>query len=288
MSKSFFIISFIALTVPGFLGAQDTLTRKEIRKQESNFLLQSRPWTLEIPLWIPGYAGEFAFGDVNIEGEDGQDPTHPIEPPGGVIGEIFSRLFSDEWYLKFFFLSRASYENNRFLASIDAMTGSVGESVKFNYNDSEIIQAHYRTTSLRMFGGYKFINALSENENFRYELFGYLGVRLYFNKIYAELSESTTILDINPSWGEPITGLQNQFTWKRWFVIIQGDYGGYFVSSKYSAQVTGNVYYKCGKMTSVKLGWNHIVLNHKGAFLKEDYHIKATFAGPSAGVAFQF
>lgn len=274
--------------MPGFLGAQDTLTRKEIRKQEANFFLQSRKWTIEVPLWIPGYAGSFAYGDVDIEGEDGLDPENPIEPPGGVIGGIFSRVFSDNWYLKFFFLSRAAYENNRLLVQVDALTGSVGESIKFKYNDREIIQAHYRTTNLRLFAGYKFINALSENENFRYELFGYLGVRLHFNKLYAELNNSTSILDINPSWSEPIIGLQNQFTWKRWFVVIQGDYGGYFVSSKNSAQLNGFVYYKCGKLTSVKLGWNHVFLNHTGTFLKEDYQINATLSGPSAGVVFQF
>ena len=157
------IISFIILTVPGFLGSQDTLSRKEIRKQEADFFLQKRPWTIEVPLWIPGYAGSFAYGDVDIEGEDGLDPENPIEPPGGVIGGILSRVFSDDWYLKFFFLTRGAYENNRLLLQVDAFTGSVGE---------------------------------------------------------------------------PITGLINQFTWKRWFVVIQGDSGGYFVSSKHSAQIT--------------------------------------------------
>jgi len=273
--------------VPGIISAQDTLSRKEIKKVETNFLLPGRPWTIELPLWIPGYAGSFAYGDVSIEGEDGYDPVNPIEPPDG-LGGILSRLFTDEWYLKFFFVSRAAYENNRFLAQVDGLTGSVGESVKFNYNNREIVEAHYRSTNIRLFGGYKVIDAFSKNEKFRYELFGYLGVRMHFNKINAELDGSTSILDISPSWAEPITGLQNQFTWKRWFVIVQGDYGGYFISSKYSAQLSGYVNYKFGKLTSAKLGWNHIALNHKGTFLKEDYHVKATFSGPSVGVAFNF
>lgn len=42
---------------PGLLGAQDTLSKKEIRKLEANYLVQDKPWTIEIPLWIPGYAG---------------------------------------------------------------------------------------------------------------------------------------------------------------------------------------------------------------------------------------
>jgi hypothetical protein len=134
------------------MNAQDTLSRKEIRKEQANFLLQDRPWTIEIPLWIPGYAGNFAYGDVDIEGEDGVDPEHPIEPPDG-IGGIFSRLFSDDWYLNFFFMTRIAYEKNRFIAQTDALTGSVGESVKFKYNNTEIVSAHYRTTNIRIFGG---------------------------------------------------------------------------------------------------------------------------------------
>ena len=287
MNKNFLLLSCIILIVPGIMGAQDTLSRKEIRIQQANYLLPGRPWTVEIPLWIPGYAGNFAYGDIEIDGEYGHDPVdpvHPIEPPGGIL----SRLFTDDWYLKFFFISRAAYENNRFLAQADGLTGSVGESVKFNYNNREIIEAHYRSTNIRLFGGYKVVNAISKNENFRYELFGYLGIRMHFNKIHAELDGSTTILDISPSWAEPITGLQNQFTWRRWFVVIQGDFGGYFISSKYSTQLSGYVYYKLGKLTSMKLGWNHIALNHKGTFQKENFSIKATFSGPSTGVVFNF
>jgi hypothetical protein len=269
------------------MDAQDTLSRKEIKKQQSNFLLPGRPWTIELPLWIPGYAGSFAYGDVSIEGEDGYDPVNPIEPPDG-LGGILSRIFTDEWYLKFFFMGRAVYENNRIIVQADALTGSVGESVKFNYNNREIVEAHYRSSSIRLFGGYKIINADSKNEKFRYELFAYLGARMHFNKIYAELGGSPTLLDISPSWAEPITGLQNQFTWKRWFVVVQGDLGGYFINSKYSTQLSTFVNYKLGLLTSLKLGWNHLALNQEGTLLKQDYNVKATFSGPSIGISFNF
>jgi len=38
---------------------------------------KDRKWSLELPLWVPGFAGEFAYGDVSIEGEDGSDPGTP-------------------------------------------------------------------------------------------------------------------------------------------------------------------------------------------------------------------
>ncbi|MEA3478027.1 MAG: hypothetical protein U9R60_07600 [Bacteroidota bacterium] len=42
-----------------------------------------RPWSIEIPLWIPGFRGDFAYGDIDLEGEDGTDPGDPENPPGG-------------------------------------------------------------------------------------------------------------------------------------------------------------------------------------------------------------
>ena len=278
-----------SIMAPGIIGAQDTLTKREIRIQEANFLLSGRPWTIEVPLWIPGFAGNFAYGDVSIEGEDGVNPEFPKEPPpGGIIGEILSRVFTDEWYLKFFFLTKVAYEKDQYLAQFDAIFGSVGETVKFNYNNQTVVQANYRTTNFRLFGGYKFINTTSSNKKFRYELFAYVGARTHFQKIYSDLDGVINKLDINPTWVEPIIGLQNQLTWKRWFVVIQGDYGGYFVGSKHSIQASGYVYFRTGKLTSVKLGWNHLALNHSGNFLKEDYRVNATFSGPSAALIFQF
>jgi hypothetical protein len=282
------IVICFSIIAPGIVRAQDTLTKKEIRLQEANYLLPGRPWTIEVPLWIPGFAGSFAYGDISIEGEDGVDISNPIEPPGGVIGEILSRLFTDEWYLKFFFLTRVAYEKNQFIAQFDALSGSVGESVKFNYNDQQIVQANYRTTNFRFYGGYKFVNTHSKNEKFQYELFAYVGARTHFQKIYSDLDGVINKLDINPTWVEPIIGLQNQLTWKRWFVVIQGDYGGYFVESKHSFQASGFVYFRTGKLISVKIGWNHLDLNHNGNFLKQDYSINATFSGPFVVMVFQF
>jgi len=271
------------------LIAQDTLTKKEINRQKKNFLLPGKPWLVEVPLWIPGFRGNFAYGDISIEGEDGADIENPVEPPDKPgFGDIFSRIFSTRWYLKFFFLTKLAYEKNRFIAQLDGLTGAVGESTQFNYNNAQIVQANFRTVNLRLLAGYKIINTIGKKGTFQYELFGYLGVRAHFHKIYSDLDGLVNKLDISPSWFEPIIGLQNQFTWKRWFLVLQGDYGGFFVDQKYSFQFTGYAYYRSGKITSVKIGWNHLDLNHKGTFIKENFKVKATLSGPSAGIVFHF
>lgn len=171
--------------------------------QKANFFLADRPWTFEIPLWIPGFAGDFAYGDIVIEGEDGVDPEHPIEPPpGGAIGEIISRLFRSNWYLKFFYLTKFAYEGDQFLVQLDALTGSVGESVKFNYTGNEIVKASFRTTNLRLIGGYKLVNTYSKDRKFLYELFGYVGLRAHFQKVSSDLGGGATWISDRFVWSQ--------------------------------------------------------------------------------------
>lgn len=288
MKRIYILFTFFFLLVI-IAFPQDSITKKEIRKQQKNFLLTNRSWTAEIPLWIPGFRGSFAYGDIEIEGEDGVDPEQPIEPPPSWDpGGILSRLFTTDWYFKFFFITRIVYEKNKLMFQFDGLTGSVGSSVKFNYNHKEIVQVNFRSSNVRLFGGYKIIQADSKNKKFRYELFGYGGVRMHLEEIYSDLNGTINKLDIHPFWFEPIIGVQNQFTFKRWFLVLQADYGGIFIDDRFSVQFTSFVYYRTGKITSLKFGWNHLQLNHSGTFLKEDYNIKTTFSGPTIGIAFHF
>lgn len=258
------------------------------KKEKANYLIQSRPWAIEIPLWIPGFRGDLAYGDIEIEGEDGGDPGDPEDPDDDEDGSILSRLFTTNWYLKFFFLTRIAFEKNKFLAQIDGISGSVGNSVKFNFNNKEIVESAITTTNLRLFAGYQFFKTMSKSRKFRYELFGYFGVRIHFQKIYSSLNRTSNHLDITPTWAEPILGLQNQFTLKRWLFIIQGDYGGFFVHAKYSSMIQAMCYYRMGGLTSIKVGWNHLVLNHESTYFNEELKVRLFLSGPAVGLTFHF
>jgi len=287
--KRFYFTFLFSFLLIAFAFPQDTLSKKEFRKQKKSFLLTNKSWTAELPLWIPGYAGSFAYGDIEIEGEDGVDPEQPIEPPppwdpGGVL----SRLFTSKWYFKFFFITKIAYEKNRMLFQLDGLTGAIGTSVKFNYNNKEVIQVNFRSSNVRLYGGYKIVQAETKSKKFRYELFAYAGVRMHLEEIYSDLNGAINKLDIHPYWLEPIIGVQNQFTFKRWFLILQADYGGIFINDRFSAQISSYAYYRTGKTVSMKLGWNHLQLNKSGTFLKEDFNIKTTLSGPSLGITFHF
>ena len=284
------ILIIICLSLPAMNSAQDTLTKKEIRKLGSDFLLPGKPWTVEIPLWIPGFTGEFAYGGIEIEGEDGVEIVNPIEPPppGEGIGGIFDRLFTTNWYLKFFYLTRVVYEPSKIKVQFDMIAGAVGNSVVFNYNQQELIESSFRTINLRLYAGYKFVERYGSKSNFRYEAFAYGGVRTYIQRLQADLSGTNFKLDINPVLTEPIIGLENQFTWKRWLVNVQGDYGNIFARNKRSIQITAFVLYRMGRTTSLKVGWNHLYINLSSTFLRQDYKVKMTLSGPMVAVSFNF
>jgi hypothetical protein len=283
-----FILFIIILSLPAICSAQDSLTKKEIRIQESDFLVPGNPWTIEIPLWIPGFAGEFAYGDISIEGEDGiQNPIEP-EPPGSGIGDIFSRLFTTNWYLKFFYLTKVAYEQNKVKAEFDMMAGAVGNSLVFNYNNNELVQASFRTINIRLYAAYKFVEVLGPNEKFRYEVFAYGGIRTHFQRLQSELNGTGLELDINPIWVQPLIGLENQFTWKRWLLTLQGDYGGLLSQGKQSVQLSAFAHFRMGGLTSIKLGWNHLYMDQKNEFLQQDYTVKVDLSGPVVALAFHF
>ncbi len=138
----------------------------------------------------------------------------------------------------------------------------------------------------RLIAGYKIVNADGKRKKFKYGLVAFVGVRATYSKIYSELTGVSNKLEINPATYLPIIGLQNQFIWRRWKIILQGDFGALRNPDRYSIHISNFVYYRAGRLISLKFGWNHLILNTRGTFLKEEYKIKVTLSGPATGLVF--
>ena len=280
-----FLISIVSLT------AHDSIVAKNNARSEKNFLLENRPWTIGIPLWIPGYAGLISYGDIELEGEDGIDPGDPDPdppPPGGDIGKIFKRLFSGNWTFKFIYMGHIGYENKGFLVHLDGFGGSVSNSVKFNYNNKEIVSLKFQTVNTRLYLGYKVLSVDGSNQRFRYKLYPYLGVRSHINDIFSDLDRIDKRLDVDILYFEPLIGVQNVFTWKRWLLLVRGDYGGIFTGSSSTVVVQLSSTYLIGRFFSIRFGWSHMETKKKGTLRNEDYDIKLTLSGPNLGIGFHF
>ena len=266
---------------------QDPISKK-IKRPEKNFLIDNRPFTYEIPLWIPGFRGEFAFGDINISGGDGEDPGDPGDPDDDDDVGFLGRIFTPKFYLKFFYLTRIAYEHKNLLVQLDGLTGTAGKSVKFKYNNSDIVKLELTTINVRLLAGYRILDTWSHSRKFRYELYPYIGARYHNHAIRTWFLDNKKIFDIQPGWFEPILGVQNQFSWKRWCFLLNADMGGFFIDSKYSFQLTSFAYYRMGRALSMKFGWNLLSMNHETTHFGKDLVIKMMLNGPTVGLAIQF
>lgn len=158
-------------------GAQDSIPKSE-QKPEKSFLINDDHWSVEVPIWIPGFRGEFAYGDVSLEGEDGGTPEHPIAP-GWKPGDHLSRIFGKNGNINFFFMTEISYSNKKIYSHFDMFSASVGSHIKFRYNNKELVSAKFSTYLFRLFVGYQLFEKQSNSDKCNFKLYGYGGLRFH-------------------------------------------------------------------------------------------------------------
>lgn len=287
MNKSlgiFFIVCLISIRA---IFAQDSNTDTKIKSKKS-YLTDTGHWTIEIPIWVPGFRGEFAFGDVKIEGEDGTDPLpeHPIEPPE--FGDVFKRLFKSNFSLNYFFLSSVSYTNKRFYSELDMFSGAVGEELVFRYNNQSLVSAKAHSDLLRLSAGYQLYRHSLFSDKARYLLYGYGGMRLHNFKVESNLDNTGISLKIDPLWIEPILGLRNEINFDYWQLIIQADMGSFGVNDNFSYQLNFYAYYRISNLLSIKAGWNSWLSKYQDRFKNDDLELKVHLAGPVTALVFNF
>lgn len=266
--------------------SQDTIP--ENNKLHRNFLNNNGKWKIEIPIWIPGFRGEYSYGDVSLEGEDGTipEPEHPIEKPN--IGSIFKRLFKTEGNLNFVFMSRLSFTSDKIYAQLDGFSGSVGKSTTFRYKNTELIKAKFITNLYRLYAGYEIVDTWSESQKANYRLYPYAGIRLQDINIQTELNRSDIQKQVTPIWIEPIVGIRNELALKRWKFILNGDMGFKRSKDKISYMINFNTHFRISNLISVKAGWTDWDTNFKDNVKGEDLTLHIHLSGPSTAVSFHF
>ena len=276
------------------VSAQDTTVIN--KSNEETYLNNDWNWAIEIPIWIPGFRGDFAYGNVSLEGEDGEEigiPGNPIEPPppgeppvGG--GNILSRLFNSSKFLKFFYLGKISYFNDKFLGQIDIVSGTLGQDLDFKLNDKEVATASYATILTRVLLGYSFYELENRSQNTQLKIYGYTGMRVHHIELFSNLNRTTRSLDINKLWGEAILGIQSTFALKDWLFILQADIGSFYTSNNSSNMINVFCYYRISNLLSVKLGWTDWDISYQGEIRGEQLSLNVHLSGPNTGLTFHF
>jgi hypothetical protein len=181
---------------------------------------KDRNWTITIPLWIPGYAGQFAVGDIEVGGESSG-------------GSGFGRLFDNEVKLNFFFMGSFAYERNRWRIHGDVFGGKFTDDVIYKRTGATVVSASLRPFVPRLYLDYRVLDhSWGETATQRARGWVYAGVRYYVVKAEVDVSDRTESLTAR--WADPIVGARIPVDLSsRWWVELSGDVGGFGLGSKF-------------------------------------------------------
>jgi hypothetical protein len=90
---------------------------------------EDRNWSITIPVWVPGYRGEFAIGEIDVGGESS----------GG--SGFFDRFFDTKLKINFFFMGAFAYERDRWRVHADAFGGHFTDDVIFKLTNGTVVSA---------------------------------------------------------------------------------------------------------------------------------------------------
>lgn len=278
-----FILSFQLISTAQPSGVSEN------KNSPRGYLNNNFNWTVELPVWVPGYTYDYNYGADDSDGGDGSEPevpTQPIEKPE--VGDVFSRLFSSDNYLKYFWGLKVVYKKDRLLAQVDVKAGVMGNDVKYNLTDIKIVDADLSMSFTRAFLGYAIIDNMSKPQNSRFSLYGCLG--LYFSRIELASSIGGSMVDlgIDYEWTPVILGIQAQYALSNWLFVLHSDYGLPLWSSSYSLIFEGFCHYRLGKILSVKLGWIDRYIFQDTEVFNENFVADIHLTGPVMGVLFHF
>jgi hypothetical protein len=237
-----------------------------------------RNWTIAIPLWLPGYRGEFAIGSITVDGES-----------SGGSGEGFlGRLFDNEIKLNFFFTGSVAYEHDRWRFYADAFGGNFTDDVIFKLTDGTIVSATVQPAIIDGHVEYNVFNHWwDDTRNQRIQIYVYGGVRYYDVRVNVDSVQRSR--KVHTNWADPIVG-----TWipvdfsRRWSMQLSGDIGGFNLGSNLSWSIFGLVVFKASPLVSFRLGYNILDVDYQDTIASLDFVYRVRVGGPVAGIGFNF
>ena len=235
---------------------------------------KGRPWLIGIPLWVPGYAGQFAVGGVEVGGESEGE-------------SIFDRLFSSEFSLDFYLVGSVNYHWQEWNFHGDVFAGTIGKSAQFTLTDKTVVDATLQVVMPRVYAGYDFLHDSAPlGPITRWQ--AYLGGRFYDLDLEVVLPGNLGTVDGGTSWFNLLIGTElNVAIINRLNLTISGDIGGFTGSNEPSLFGEVALHYRPWDLFSASLGYVAIHIDRVGES-PEEIELKVDLAGPVLGIGFHF
>jgi len=245
-------------------------------KEEKFYANNDRQWLVEIPVWVPGFRGQLAYGDFNSSSTGSREERE------------FEQLESSA-SLEFYFAGRVMFQYNRLMLLLDAFSGKVGSTFTYVPNDGsnqkDLVYITAQGALPRFVLGYS-VWEKPVKSNFKIELIPYLGLRYVNMRIQSDVFDSLNVIDVQPAWFEPVIGIYLPLAYKRFEMELQADLGG--TKTKNSWVINNCFRYRISKLIDLQLGWTLMIINHHGNIDSEELDLRMRLFGPTAGLGFRF
>lgn len=244
-------------------------------KEDKYYINNNRKWKADIPIWVPGFRGQIAYGEFDFSSGEGGERE-------------FERLNGDAG-LEFYFVGRISVKHKKIWAQIDAFSGRVGST--FTYTspneliEKEIVNIDIHGTIPRCIGGYSVFQATSKS-NIKIELIPYLGFRYVNFRLQSDVFGNNDVINIQPNWFEPLIGIYVPVIYKRFKLELLCDYGA--TGKNYSWVISNQYRYRLSQLVDLHIGWTHMHLYHDGVVNGNNLRSSVRLFGPTAGIGFKF
>jgi hypothetical protein len=244
--------------------------------EEKYYTHDDNHWLIEIPVWIPGFRGQLAYGDFSSSSTGSREERE------------FEQMESST-SLEFYFAGRVMSQFNKLMLLLDAFSGKVGSTFSYlpddGSNQKDLVYITAQGTLPRLVLGYSVWEKLVER-NFKIEIMPYLGFRHVNIHLQSDVFDSLNVIDIQSAWFEPIIGFYLPLSYKRFEMELQVDLGG--IKTKNSVVINNSFRYRISRLIDVQLGWTSMIINYKGNISSEDLDLRMRLFGPTAGVGFRF
>jgi len=258
----------ILSTVGDQIFAQDSIPKVN---SKLDFLreIDQRDWRIKVPIWVPGFRGSFAYGGITSY-------------PGGGDFTVIDRL-NGELGIEFYLIGNIQYTPKKWLFEVDGFHATLASNLQFENIDKVQFLADIEGTILRGIMGYRVFEKRNEDRYFNLEIYPYAGFRYIDLRVF---SQNSDVLDIDPTWAEPIIGLQIPLQYRRWFFSTQVDVGGFSINNHWSWNANIDATYRFSKLFALGAGWTFLNFNYDQDFQFKYLDLEIQLAGPVLGVEF--
>lgn len=238
---------------------------------------KERSWTISVPVWIPGYRGQFTVGGIEVGGEPEDD-------------SFYNRLFSSKLGLDFYFVGMVNYNWQSWDFNADIFSGTIGKSTIFTLNDKTVVDASLDMLIPRFFAAYDLLynsSPLGPITNWKV----YLGGRLFSVNIETIWPKDLGKKEESTLWFIFIFGTDITFKIiERLKLTLSGDIGGFASSTAPNLYGSAVVHYRPWDLFSASLGYAaiHIDRISEGSEKSSELKFRADLAGPVVTIAFHF